>query len=70
MKKLLDTSKKIFHVFSCENNPTHIHPGFEIAKVGKMQCPDCGKPVVDVTNTPLGKSYFAFARPDLGNKQS
>lgn len=68
-KKILDTSKRILHVFACTGTTVHVFPGTEIAKVGKMECPTCGKPVADATDTPLGQAYFAFARPDLG-KQS
>lgn len=67
-KLSLNTSQKYLHVFACNGTPQHVYPGKELLKAGKAECPECGKPVTDITNTPLGRSYFAFARPDLGKK--
>lgn len=67
-QKLLNTSKRIFHVFLCSGEPGHIHPGTEIAKRGEYTCPTCDKPVHDITETELGQHYFAFVRQDLGLK--
>jgi hypothetical protein len=71
LKKLFDTSQRIRHVFGCTGDPIHIFPGLTLAKIntGKLVCPTCGKPVHDITNTPLGQSYFERARPDLGAEQ-
>lgn len=66
---ILDTSQKVLHVFACKGETVHVFPGVELLRFGKKECPTCGKPVADITETPLGQSYFAFARPDLG-KQS
>ena len=64
---LLDTSKRILHVFACGGVPAHVHPGLVlIMAVNGYVCPTCGGPVADITDTPLGEAYFAFARPDLG----
>lgn len=65
---LLDTSKRLLHVFACTGPTTHVHPGFAILVTGKLTCPTCGAEVTDITETPLGKAYFAFGRPDLGAK--
>jgi hypothetical protein len=71
-EKLFDTSKRIRHVFGCTGEPTHVFPGLTLAKINTgdvILCPTCGKPVHDITNTPLGQSYFERARPDLGAEQ-
>lgn len=68
----LDTLTKIFHVFGCEGQPPayHVSPGFALLHAGKgYVCPHCGKPVKDISDTPTGKAYFAFTRPDLGRPQ-
>jgi hypothetical protein len=69
-QSLMNTSQRIQHVFGCSGAPVHVHPGFAVlrTKTGNT-CPTCGKPVTDITDTPLGQSYFAFARPDLGVKK-
>lgn len=67
--KFLDTSKRMKHVFLCDGQRHHIWPGTEIARIGEMKCPTCGAEVKDVTNEPIGQSYFAFVRTDLGVKQ-
>lgn len=61
---LKSTTQQFRRVFMCESN--HVYPAVEILKFGTTVCPECGKSVKDVTDTPLGQSYFAFARPDLG----
>jgi hypothetical protein len=69
-QNLLDTSKRIFHVFSCEGRPSHISSGFALLVSGNgLSCPTCHKGVKDITDTPLGKAYFAFGRPDLGRSE-
>ena len=56
-------------VFACEGEPVHVTPGESLLKTGRgYLCPTCWKPVKDVSNTFLGKSYFAFVRTDLGRK--
>jgi predicted RNA-binding Zn-ribbon protein involved in translation (DUF1610 family) len=67
--KNFSTSQQIKHIFMCSGQKVHVFPGTELLRVGKFECPDCGAPVHDITDTALGKAYFAFARPDLG-KQS
>ncbi len=69
MNKLFSTSQRILHVFICDGPKAHVHPGFEISRIGKMECPICGASIRDVTDEPIGQSYFAFARPDLGAKK-
>jgi len=69
MNAALDTSKRILHVFACTGLPSHVHPGFALLITGKLVCPTCGASVADITHTPLGQAYFAFARPDLGVQQ-
>jgi hypothetical protein len=68
-KQIIDTSHRLFHVFACPGPVVHVHPGTAISKIGRLECPTCGKPVSDITNSNLGQSYFAFARQDLGEKQ-
>jgi hypothetical protein len=67
----MDTSQQIKHVFACRGSSMHIHPGFVLLRKGDIDhCPDCGADVYDVTDTPIGKAYFAYTRPDLGEKPS
>ena len=66
----MDTSQKIKHVFACEGSTVHVHPGLALLLTSRPVCPTCGKPVQDITDTPLGQSYFAFTRPDLGERPS
>jgi len=67
---LLNTSQRIFHVFACSGKELHVTSGFALLASGKGSvCPKCGAAVEDITHTPLGKAYFAFARPDLGVQQ-
>jgi len=71
INQLLDTAKRIYSVFACQGNPVHVAPGFALrAEGGKCVCPTCGASVTEITETPLGKAYFAFVRPDLGTQQS
>ena len=65
----MTTSQRIYHIFACTGTPTHVHTGTALLKSGDAKTcpvPGCNKPVADITNTPLGQSYFAFARPDMG----
>jgi hypothetical protein len=64
----MDTSQRIRHVFACTGETVHVHPGFAILLTGQKVCPTCGMPVYDITETPLGLAYYAFARPDLWRK--
>lgn len=65
-KPPMDTSQRIFHVFGCTGSPMHVYSGFVLLRAGDIKkCPDCARPVVDITDTPLGQAYFAFTRPDL-----
>ena len=67
----LDTSQNINHVFGCTGAQIHVTPGFRLLRAGNIhKCPDCGADVNDITNTPLGQSYIAFARIDLGRLPS
>lgn len=69
MSNLLDTSKRIFHVFKCDAG--HLHTGTAIATHGSMTCPNplCGKPITDVSETEEAQQFYAFARVDLGANQ-
>jgi hypothetical protein len=70
MNTLLDTSKKIYHVFLCSGQPSHVSNGFRLLATQQgLTCPDCGMPVKDVTETPVGKFFFAVSRPDLGRAE-
>jgi len=65
----LDTSQRIYHVFGCAGPIMHVWSGQAILTSGNgLHCPTCGYSVKDVTNTRLGKEYFAFGRPDLSEK--
>ncbi len=65
----MDTSQKINHVFGCRGKTMHVHPGFVLLRKGDItHCPDCGKEVYDITDTPLGSSYIELARFDLGKQ--
>lgn len=67
----MDTSKQIRHIFGCNGETVHVTPGFQLLKSGDItKCPTCGATVSDITNTPLGQSYMAFGRPDLGDRPS
>lgn len=66
MSKLtLNTSQRIQHVYGCTGETMHVHPGQALLLTSRLTCPTCGAEVTDITNTPLGQAYFAFARPDL-----
>jgi hypothetical protein len=65
----LSTSQNITHVFGCGGIPVHVTPGYQLLRAGTgTRCPQCGAEVTDITQTPLGQSYIAFARIDLGTK--
>lgn len=67
----MDTSQQIRHVFGCRGSTMHIHPGIVLLRKGDAtRCADCGAPVQDITDTPVGQAYIAFARLDLGEKPS
>jgi hypothetical protein len=67
----MNTSQRINHVFGCDGRIVHVTPGFKLLASGTPdKCPDCGAVVYDITNTPLGQSYIAFGRIDLGNPPS
>jgi len=67
--KNFNTSQKVKHVFACTGSQVHVFPGKELLRVGKLECPECGTPINDITETTLGKAYFAFVRPDLGKSK-
>jgi hypothetical protein len=49
----------------------HVTPGVKLLRAGDItHCPvpECGAPIHDITDTPLGQAYMAFARPDLGER--
>jgi hypothetical protein len=65
----MNTSQRINHVFGCLGETLHLTPGFRLLRSEEpTKCPECGAEVYDATNTPVGQSYFAFTRPDLGEK--
>lgn len=69
-KPALDTSQELRHVFACRGETMHITPGTELLKRGDANtCPQCGATLYDATDTPVGRSYFAFVRQDLGVQQ-
>lgn len=68
-KPHMDTSQRIRHVYACNGTPLHVTSGFQLLQTNSLRCPYCGAEVSDITKTPLGQAYFAFARPDLGVQQ-
>jgi hypothetical protein len=67
----MDTSQQLRHVFGCLGSTMHVMPGFRLLRAGDItHCPvpECGAPIHDITDTPLGQAYMAFARPDLGER--
>ena len=66
-KRSMNTSQQIRHVYGCESEELHLTPGFMVLRQqDPKHCAKCGKPIKDMTNTPVGQQYLAFARPDLG----
>jgi hypothetical protein len=66
MFKTLTTMTRIFLVFGCKGSVFHIVSGIVVLRKGNgYTCPYCGAEVEDITKTPVGKAYFAQARPDL-----
>jgi transcription initiation factor IIE alpha subunit len=71
IKSLLDTAQRIYSVFGCKGPNMHVTSGFALrATDNKCVCPACGADVTEITDTPLGQAYFAFARPDLTQQSS
>jgi uncharacterized paraquat-inducible protein A len=67
----MDTSQRINHVFGCDGQTMHVTPGFKLLQSGNLEkCPTCGAVVKDITDTPVGQSYLAFGRFDLGDLPS
>lgn len=65
------TSIQLRHVFACQGKQMHLNTGTRLLQKGSIdKCPDCGAPVYDATNTPVGMAFFAHARPDLGDLPS
>lgn len=65
----LDTLTKVFSVFGCKGTPVHVHSGLTLLKAAKgYVCPTCREAVEDITDTPLGREYFRWLRPDLWRK--
>jgi len=64
---LLSTSQRIMHVYICNGTTQHVHTGIAITRHGKFECPTCKAEIRDATNDPIGKAFFAMARPDLGD---
>lgn len=62
----LTTVTKLMHVFGCKGTPMHISSGLHILRVGRgYVCPECGNELLDITNSPVGRVWFAHVRPDL-----
>jgi len=68
--KHLNTSQQVRHAYGCSGPVLHVTPGISLLRAGDItKCPQCGASVADITDTPLGQAYLAFARPDLGPQQ-
>jgi hypothetical protein len=62
----ISTLTKLFRVFGCLGSEFHIFSGIVLLKAVKgYVCPYCGAQVKDMTDTPIGREYFAWLRPDL-----
>jgi predicted RNA-binding Zn-ribbon protein involved in translation (DUF1610 family) len=62
----LNTQDKIEGVFACPGR-VHIVTGTVLRRAGRgYTCPYCGRPVTDISDSKLGRFWFAIARPDLG----
>jgi hypothetical protein len=62
----LSTLSKIFRVFGCEGRAFHVVSGLTLLRnLNGYTCPHCSAPVKDITDTPIGREYFAWVRPDL-----
>ena len=61
----MNTQEKIEGVFACPGR-VHIVTGTVLRRHGKGYfCPYCNQPVTDITDSHLGRFWFAIARPDL-----
>lgn len=73
IKKIVwDTFNRLHinHVFFCKHcNQCYLSRTL-LKKDNKRVCPACESDVDVITHTPLGRAYFAFVRPDLGNDQT
>lgn len=69
MSKLLNTittMTRILSVFGCAGNTFHVVSGLALLRaMNGYVCPYCGAEVHDITDTPVGRYYHAFHRPDL-----
>lgn len=53
-------------VFGCAGQTFHVISGVALLKANKgYRCPYCNAEVRDITDTIVGRAYFAIARPDL-----
>lgn len=69
---LADTFRRVFahNVFGCSGPRMHVHFAKSLHKSpAGYSCPQCGAPVNDITEAPVGQAYFAFGRPDLAKTQ-
>ena len=66
-KFILDTFSRINinHVYFCDHCNQCYLARTLLKKNDKRVCPACEKEVKIITDSPLGKAYFAFVRPDL-----
>lgn len=56
-------------VFGCKGQRLHLHLGKHLLKKQRDYiCPRCHKPVQDITDTPVGRAFFDFVRPDLARE--
>ena len=62
----LTTNTRIMTVWICDGEQAHLTTGLTLLRAGGgYVCPQCGKPVTDCTDAPIGREYFGWLRPDL-----
>ena len=64
----LTTSQNINHIYGCNGPTMHLTYGIYLLRTNSNRCQECGYEVSDVTDTPVGQAYKAFARLDLGSQ--
>lgn len=64
----ISTLTKVETAYGCKGTTFHIVSGIALIREGRgYQCPYCHTEVYDISDTPIGKSFLAFARADLNS---
>lgn len=64
------TKRKILTVYGCKGTTFHVIAGQAILRHGVFECPYCQTEVYDISDTPLGREFFARVRPDINMDNS